>query len=237
MELLMADHILKKIDADLAGLRGQLHNMAALVREQVGDALTLVDKCYLERGLAVDRLEDKVNELHLLIDREVTHFIALHQPNASDLRAVVGVSRLAADFEQIGNLACEVARSGERLHRASRKQVPLAEPLAEFHGGIQALLLRTVDSLDMNDRDAWAKRITDGSRIAAQSAPLATQLREYLQPAPERLDAVLEALDVVRTLQAMVLLVRRITLHLIYMSVGADLRHATDAQIAKELGA
>lgn len=232
----MADHILKKIDADAAALREHLMTMARQVGTQLADAMTLVEKCYLERGLAVDKLEDGINDWQTQLDRECTHFIVLHQPSASDLRTVVAVSRVAADLEAVGNAACRLARAGERIHKVSRKQVPASEGLTALHGKVSAVLQQATAAFQAGDVGAVGPVFQALTAVNEQRDALAGQLRNLIADTPDRLDAALAALDAAKALSDAAQWAARIALHVVFMVKGVDLRHASQEQIDAVLG-
>jgi phosphate transport system protein len=231
----MADHILKKIDADITALRERIASMAGAVDTQWGDAMTLIEKCYLERGLAVDKLEERVDELHLQVDRECTHFIALHQPNAGDLRAVLGMSRIAADLEAMGNLACRAARAGERVHKHSRKQVPALAELMALHARAAGVLRASIAAITQLDGEQALLAAQQVAAIQALAASLARQLRDMLAEGAERVDPLLETMVIVQALADMAEAAGRAAGNVAFISRGVDLRHANAAQIEAAL--
>lgn len=233
----MADHILKKVDADAAALREHLRAMARQVGSQLGDAMTLLEKCYLERGLAVEKLEGGVNDWQTQLDRECLHFIVLHQPSAGDLRTVVAVSRVAADLEAVGNAACSLAKAGERIHKASRKQVPGQDGLVQMHDKASAALHAAMAAFEAGTLPAAGAVVSSSAEVRAMRDTLLVQLRHQIADAGDRLDAVLAALDAAQALVEVASAAARISLHLAFMAKGIDLRHAPADQVAQTFGA
>jgi phosphate transport system protein len=231
----MADHILKKIDADTAALRERVATMAAAVDEQLTDAMTLVERCYLERGLAVDKQEGRVNELQLQIDRDMTHFIALHQPSAGDLRAVLGMSRVAGNLEAIGNEAARIARAGERIHKVSRKQLPAATELLALHGRT-AVVLRSALHAVTDAQLGQAMAAYQALPAAVAAADVAERaLRQLLATGADRSDPIIDALTVCRALADIAAQAVEMALHVGFVASGVDLRHAEAAQVTSAL--
>lgn len=52
-----------------------------------------------------------INQLEIYIETESLRAMALYQPEAADLRFIVGVLRMVTDIERIGDLAVNIAKS------------------------------------------------------------------------------------------------------------------------------
>ncbi|MEL6750622.1 MAG: phosphate signaling complex protein PhoU [Pseudomonadota bacterium] len=101
----LSPHISTAFDNDLRNIENKVVTMGGLVEQQLEDAAELVVSRDLE---AADRLiaSDKaVDEIEAEIDQLVVRIIALRQPKAQDLRAVLAALKVAADLERIGDYA------------------------------------------------------------------------------------------------------------------------------------
>jgi phosphate transport system protein len=102
------------IDDDLDALKLQLAAMGDLAQQRVKAAVDgLLDD---DRSVLRDIIEgDKpLNDLQMKVDAACFRLLALHQPVAVDLRFVVAATRLSADLERIGDLAVNIAETGNR---------------------------------------------------------------------------------------------------------------------------
>ncbi len=95
---------------ELALLRESLLRMASLVESQIDEALTALRT--FDRAVADQvRMNDQaINELFRQLREEVFRFIANQQPQARDLRTLMGVQNIAAEMERIGDYAVRIAR-------------------------------------------------------------------------------------------------------------------------------
>ena len=73
---------------------------------------------------ATRRLVDRVlggdvpiNQLHIEIDSRCFKLLALHQPMAVDLRAIVSAVKINTDLERVGDLAINIAEAVRRYMR------------------------------------------------------------------------------------------------------------------------
>ena len=55
-----------------------------------------------------------INQLHIEIDDRCFKLLALHQPMAVDLRAIVSAVKINTDLERVGDLAVNIAEAARR---------------------------------------------------------------------------------------------------------------------------
>ena len=60
----------------------------------------------------------KINDLEKAIDDDCAHIIAKRQPAASDLRLVLGISKIVTDLERAGDEAKKIAKGVRRIYEA-----------------------------------------------------------------------------------------------------------------------
>ena len=63
--------------------------------------------------------DEPINELHIEIDNRCFKLLALHQPMATDLRAIVAAVKINTDLERVGDLAVNIAEAAQALRHAS----------------------------------------------------------------------------------------------------------------------
>ncbi|MBV8656975.1 MAG: hypothetical protein JO142_04035 [Burkholderiales bacterium] len=222
----MADHTLKKIDTDIAHALESLSGMGKLVLHQLGEAMTIVEKCYMELGVSLDKLEDKLNERQVFIDRECTQFIALHQPSASDLRTILATMRIANELESVGQAACQIGRAGERIHKGGRKLVVALEPLmAEYRIAFQMLEM-AIAAIAASDIKVAAKLVAEQLALHEACANVQAQILAGLVESQGANASSLDTSGIARTLLRVGELAQRIAAHVVYRVTGNDVRHA-----------
>ena len=126
----MSKHIVEAFEAELERLRKSIAEMGALAGQQLRSALESVrdaDEALATRVVERDR---EIDELERRMAHDAVTLLALRQPMASDLRALVAVIKIPADLERIGDLAKGIA-----------KRTPL------FRGGAPRSALRRLSSM------------------------------------------------------------------------------------------
>jgi phosphate transport system protein len=99
---------------ELEQLKVRLLAMGALAEDRVRSAMRALvegDHDALERVLTGD---NAINQLHVEIDDRCVKLLALHQPMAVDLRAIVSAVKINADLERVGDLAVNIAEAAAR---------------------------------------------------------------------------------------------------------------------------
>ena len=108
------DHPIPHFHEELAALKERLLVMGGLAEERVRlsvKALVEVDPQLVDDVLTGDR---PLNELHIEIDDRCLKLLALHQPMATDLRAIVAAVKINTDLERVGDLAVNIAEAARR---------------------------------------------------------------------------------------------------------------------------
>jgi len=104
----------RHFQADLEQLKARLLEMGGLAEERVRTALDGLinrDSDAVARVLDGDR---PINQLHIEIDNRCFTLLALHQPMAVDLRAIVSAVKINTDLERVGDLAVNIAEAVRR---------------------------------------------------------------------------------------------------------------------------
>src|SRR5207244_1567205 len=80
------------------------------------------DRDLIERVLQSD---EPINKLHIEIDGRGFTLLALHQPMAVDLRAIVSAVKINTDLERVGDLAINIGEAARRYaqHPAVKKLI------------------------------------------------------------------------------------------------------------------
>jgi phosphate transport system protein len=109
---------------ELEVLKTRLLEMGGLAEDRVRVAVrALVERDHglVDHVLASDAA---INQLHIEIDNRCFKLLALHQPMAVDLRAIVSAVKINTDLERVGDLAVNIAEAVARyLQHAPVKEL------------------------------------------------------------------------------------------------------------------
>ena len=120
--MIVSDHTARVFDTDLSRLTQMVARMGGLAQRQVTDAIDALarrDIALAQQAIAADAA---VDELQRQIEQKAVETIALRQPMAVDLRALVAMLRISNDLERIGDLSKNIgkrviAMNGEHSQR------------------------------------------------------------------------------------------------------------------------
>ena len=104
----------RHFEEDLGTLKTRLLEMGGLAEERLRMAMRgLVDRDsrLLEKVLSGDA---DINHLHLEVDDRCFKLLALQQPMAVDLRAIVAAVKINSELERVGDLAVNIAEAATR---------------------------------------------------------------------------------------------------------------------------
>jgi phosphate transport system protein len=108
--MIVSDHTAKVFDADLAKLTQKVAEMGGFAQKQITDAMDALarrDAVLAHQVIANDTI---VDDMQRQIEEKAVETIALRQPMAVDLRALVAMLRISNDLERIGDLAKNIGK-------------------------------------------------------------------------------------------------------------------------------
>src|SRR3990167_2538375 len=123
----------RHFDDELNQLKEKLLKMSSLAEKAISASIkALIDKD-LALAEQVAACDDPINMLEIEIEEFCLKLLALHQPQAGDLRFVISTMKINNDLERIGDLAVNIAKIIKYLIR-----VPGRKSLADISKMAQA---------------------------------------------------------------------------------------------------
>ena len=149
-------------DRSLTEIRDELLRLASMADKSIADSMkALLDRSAdLARHVSVN--DAALNDIRFSIEEKCYTLIATQQPNASDLREVVGAVSVATNLERIGDHAAGIARLTLRMiDQALVKPLVDIPQMAEIaremvKGSVDAFLTRDValaEKIVQRDKD------------------------------------------------------------------------------------
>jgi len=215
---------LTPLEGKIAELKAQLFTMAGIVEEMVENSIkALVNRDATLVEPVTGAAEDRVNHLEVENEDAAINLMALYQPEASNLRTLIMVTKINNDLERIGDHAVNIAESAQFLMtRPPVKQLIDIPQMAEH----AIAMLR--DSLDSFTRmDAALARDVCGrdSVVDALNHKIKEELKSYMAKDPETIDRALKLLMVSLNLERVADLATNIAEDVIYIVSGEVIKH------------
>lgn len=104
--------------------------------------------------------DEKINQKENEIDRKSYEIIALHQPNASDLRRVLAVMRASSELERMGDHAASVSETTIRV-KGKKRDEDLEHIISQMGEKITSMCTDIIDAFvefDVDKARTTAKR-------------------------------------------------------------------------------
>jgi len=208
---------------ELDQLKARLLEMGGLAEERVRAAIqSLVDRdpAGIGRILAGD---EPVNRLHVEIDERCFRLLALHQPMATDLRAIVAAVKINTDLERVGDLAVNIAEAATRYitHPPVKKLIDIPQM-----GDIaQAMLRDALDSYVKRDTGLAEHVLTEDDRLDGLKTQVFRELLTYMLQDPTTVEPAIDLILVSRHLERIGDHATNIAEDVIFMVSAKDVRH------------
>jgi len=221
-------HTYRPYDEALAELRRRSHAMGALVADQVQTAVHALLGADREAAEAVLVNERRINAWQTGIEAEVFALLARRAPVASDLRAVLAVSRAVTDLERAGDESKKIARfalasAGRRSGGPSRLMHRPLRHMAELAAESMRV---AVDALERGDPGV----AHDVARLDRElDLEFEAALRQLMTVAMERSRLLRPVFDTVFALKSLERIgdhAKNVAEHAVFLASGADVRHA-----------
>ena len=119
------EHTVRSYDEELAHLSNLIARMGGLAEAQLEGAVQALQQRDSERAGSVIAGDSKVDELEQEVHSFTVRLLALRQPVAQDLRAIVAALKISGDIERIADYASNVAKRTLVLN-----QLPPVSPVA-----------------------------------------------------------------------------------------------------------
>lgn len=223
-------HTSQSYNAELEALRSSVLTMGGLVEQQCQSAVEALVKGDDEMAATVARSDYAVNELELEISAQCTDILARRQPAARDLRMVVGIIRMVANLERIGDEASKIGRMALKLSDNGDKQSYQSEP-QHLGEGVTAMLRGALDAFARLDVDAAIDIIARDKEIDREFKTLNRLLMTHMMEQPQRVKNMLRVNSCARALERVGDHAVNLCEEVIYLVEGNDVRHLSFEEI------
>jgi phosphate transport system protein len=177
--------------------------------------------------------EERVNQMEVAIDADLQRIIAMRQPTAIDLRLLIAVSKAIANLERAGDEAARIARTVQKLINAgvsSRMRVPVND-LGYGADLAIAQLRRSLDAFARLDAKQALEVLKHDDQIDEEFDGLLRKLITYMMEDPRTISASIDLVFVAKAIERVGDHAKNLAEATIYIVKGADIRHATMAEV------
>ena len=219
----MTDRFVPHFQEELEQLKTRLLEMGGLAEDRVRTVLRALverDAGLVDRVLAGDA---PINHLHIEIDNRCFKLLALHQPMAVDLRAIVSAVKINTDLERVGDLAINIAEAVRRYTRHPPVKELIDIPrMAEI---AQRMLRNALDSYVRRDVDLAHAVLNEDDTLDALKTQVFRELLTYMLQDPHTIEPSLDLILISRHLERIGDHATNVAEDVIFMVSARDVRH------------
>jgi phosphate transport system protein len=216
----------RHFQSELEQLKARLLEMGGLAEEQVRLAvrgLVERDRALIDRVIGGD---GPLNALHIEVDNRCFTLLALYQPMAVDLRAIVAAVKINTDLERVGDLAVNIAEAAERCIRLPPVKKLIDIP--RMAGLAQSMLRDALDAFVRRDITLAQRVLDEDDKLDALKTQIFRELLTYMLQDPSTIEAALDLILISRHLERIGDHATNIAEDVIFIVSARDVRHHAD---------
>lgn len=208
---------------ELDELKGRLLEMGGLAEDRVRLAvrgLVERDATLVDRVLTGDAA---INQLHIDIDDRCFKLLALHQPMAVDLRAIVAAVKINTDLERVGDMAVNISEAVRRyLQHPPVKELIDIPRMAEL---AQDMLRDALDAFVRRDLTLAQQVLSQDDTLDALKTTVFRDLLGYMLRDSQTIEPALDLILISRHLERIGDHATNVAEDVIFMVSAKDVRH------------
>ena len=220
---MMSEKYQRHFQDELEQLKGRLLEMGGLAEERVRRSVqSLVDR----DARRVDDViggDAAINALHIEIDDRCFKLLALHQPMAADLRAIVSAVKINTDLERVGDLAVNIAEAVRRYlqHPPVKKLIDIPR-MAEI---AQKMLRESLDAFVRRDVELAQGVLNQDDLLDMLKTQVFRELLTYMLQDQTKIEPALDLILISRHLERIGDHATNVAEDVIFMVSARDVRH------------
>ncbi|MCD6155489.1 MAG: phosphate signaling complex protein PhoU [Candidatus Atribacteria bacterium] len=215
------------LEKKLTELKKKLVWEASLAEDMVKKSVQgLVERNKEVLEKVINEYEPKMNELEIEMDEFCINLIALHQPEAGNLRTILMVLKMNNDLERIGDLAVNISESA--LFLIER---PPVKPLIDIPRMAEETINMLKDAVDsfINEDVNMAKSVCERDEIVDNLRDqIFRELITYMSSDPSTIERSIHLIRISRSLERIADLATNISEDVIFMVKGKVIKHRKD---------
>ena len=224
-------HLSTQFDAELSGISSRVLEMGGLVESQVTQAVHALTHASGEIAAQVLLQEERVNQMEMQIDRDLSAIIARRQPTARDLRLLIAISKAIANLERVGDEAARIARTVQKLMTSGlNSRLPVADLGFEADLAIRQLR-KALDAFARLDTAQALEVLKQDDQIDQEFDGLLRKLITYMMEDPRTISSSIDLVFVAKAIERVGDHAKNLAEAIIYVVKGTDVRHTSMADV------
>jgi phosphate transport system protein len=224
-----SQHVSSQFDEDLNRLRSHVLQMGGLVETQVSAAIEAYTNGEVASVKTIVETDRRVNELEKAIDDDCAHIIAKRQPTASDLRLVLGISKIVTDLERAGDEAKKIAKGVRRIYEGGHLPSQYGVGIRHLAEAALNLVRQALDAFARLDSEQAKTVIRLDVDVDVEFKSIIRQLITHMMEDPRTITTSIDIITIARAIERIGDHAKNVSEQVIYIVEGRDIRHIKEA--------
>ena len=213
----------RHLERELDRLRKKILTLSAMVEGNIEKALLSLTRHEIKLAQEVIESDHEIDHFEVEIEEDCLKILALYQPEAIDLRYVVGILKMNNDLERMGDLAVNIAERSAYL--ADKKGTKLFLDFTEMGEKTIAMVKKALDSLIKMDAAMAREVCAADDEVDELHRNMLLLIQDYMEKNPHEVKVLIHLLLVSRHLERIADQATNIAEDVIYMTEGVIIRH------------
>jgi len=213
----------RHLERELDRLRKKILTLSAMVEGNIEKALLSLTRHEIKLAKEVIESDHEIDHFEVEIEEDCLKILALYQPEAIDLRYVVGILKMNNDLERMGDLAVNIAERSAYL--ADKKGTKLFLDFTQMGERTIAMVKKALDSLIKMDANMAREVCAADDEVDELHRNMLLLIQDYIEKNPHEVKILIHLLLVSRHLERIADQATNIAEDVIYMTEGVIIRH------------
>lgn len=209
-------------------LKQMLMAEASLVEKMLSISMNAIMGGYECNLMEVNHFEKRVNQLEMEVESFCTQLIALFQPEAKDLRAILMSYKINNDLERLGDQAVNITESANAICGN-----PIVKELPELDTMRKATLRMLTESISaFTDQNVeLARTVCENDTIVDNlNRGIITKLIAMMKDNPQQIEVYLHLMRIARNLERVADLSTNVAENTVFLALGKVIKHHVEEQ-------
>lgn len=213
----------RHLERELDRLRKKILTLSAMVEGNIEKALLSLTRHEIKLAKEVIESDHEIDHFEVEIEEDCLKILALYQPEAIDLRYVVGILKMNNDLERMGDLAVNIAERSAYL--ADKKGTKLFLDFTQMGEKTIAMVKKALDSLIKMNATMAREVCAADDEVDEMHRKMLLLIQDYIEKNPHEIKILIHLLLVSRHLERIADQATNIAEDVIYMIEGTIIRH------------
>ena len=213
------DHIVSSFDEDMKQLEVLFLDMGRLVQDQLKAATKALKKEDRTLAKKVVKGDKELNKLEAELNDLAVKILALRQPFASDLRAVVMTLKSAGHLERMGDLTRNMAQRTNTIAKAQADTGPI-ETLIRMSELVQSMIGEVMKAYATRSSDLAIKVRDQDAHVDTSHNSLFREMLTYMMEDVRNISGCMHVMFIAKNIERMGDNVADIAKEIVYMTTG-----------------